>query len=199
MATRGVGLGLALLALLLTSAPALVAQDSAAVELDPRLGVPDDAPLSGPALEALTQEISSLIRCPVCQGLSVADSPTTSAVAMQDEVRRLLAAGYSGDQVLVYFETSYGEFIRLEPKAQGFNLVVWIAPFAFLLIGAALVAMRVRSSRAQLADNASRSAPRSASQSQEESQDVDHDPHNEPERDPSLEAYRQRVREEVKP
>ncbi len=189
MTIHKIGLPLAFLCLLLTSSLALAAQDPTAADLELRLGSPDDAPLSGPALDALTHEISSLIRCPVCQGLSVADSPATSAVAMKDEVRRLLAAGYSGDQVLAYFETSYGEFIRLEPKARGFNLVVWIAPLAFLLIGGALVALRVRGSRAQLAASADRPAPSGDSPSPNDSDDAG--------ADSSLEAYRQRVRREV--
>lgn len=84
------------------------------------------------------------MRCPVCQGLSVADSPTPSAVAMKAEVRQFLAAGYTDTQILTYFEQSYGEFIRLEPKAKGFNLLVWILPIAALLGGLALVIRRTR-------------------------------------------------------
>ncbi len=186
-------LRLALLCVLLLAPLALTAQAPATVELDPRLGTPENAPLSGPALDALTHEVASVIRCPVCQGLSVADSPATSAVAMKEEVRRLLAAGYSGDQVLTYFETSYGEFIRLEPKATGFNLVVWIAPLAFLLIGAVLIGLRVRSSRGPLAAHTDGTDPSVDSPSQDDSNDSD----NNPDRDPSLEAYRQRVRKEV--
>jgi len=109
------------------------------------IGQPQGTPLSGPALDRRTEELTSVMRCPVCQGLSIADSGTMIALAMKEEVRQFLAKGYTDDQILLYFEASYGEFVRLEPKAQGFNLVVWIAPVGALLVGLALVIHRLRS------------------------------------------------------
>ncbi len=108
------------------------------------IGAPEGVRLSGTELDQVTEEVSSLMRCPVCQGLSVADSPTTSALAMREEARDLLASGYTEDQVLAYFERSYGEFIRLSPKPVGFNLVVWILPFVALLAGVLVIAGRTR-------------------------------------------------------
>ena len=108
---------------------------------------PAGAPLTGEELERRTEEIASRLRCPACQALSVADSPTDSSQAMRAEIRDLLALGYSEEQVMRYFELSYGEFIRLEPKATGFNLVVWLAPIAGLLAGAGLVVARIRAAR----------------------------------------------------
>ncbi len=108
------------------------------------LGEPQGNPVSGPELERRTEELTSVMRCPVCQGLSIADSGTMIALAMKEEVRQFIAAGYTDEQILLYFEASYGEFIRLEPKPTGFNLMVWIAPIAALLLGVCLVAYRLR-------------------------------------------------------
>jgi cytochrome c-type biogenesis protein CcmH len=135
------------------------------------IGEPAASPLAGAALEGATHELASRMRCPVCQGLSVADSPADSAVAMRDEVKALLAMGFTSDQVIEYFELSYGEFIRLEPKPEGFNLLVWIVPLVALAAGITLVALRLR---------APAKSPAAAA-----------------EEDPELEAYRERVREEV--
>ncbi len=132
--------GLVGLLLLVTAAP-VTAQPAADVRQE-RIGAPAGPTLTGATLESLTEKVSSLMRCPVCQGLSVADSPTPLAAAMKNEVRDLLAAGYSRDQVLDYFEQSYGEFIRLAPHARGFNLTVWLAPLALLLLGVALILRR---------------------------------------------------------
>jgi cytochrome c-type biogenesis protein CcmH len=88
------------------------------------------------------------MRCPVCQGLSVADSHTLAAAAMRGKVERLLAAGYSESQVLAVFEASYGEFIRLSPRPAGFNLVVWAAPVLVGLAGVIVVGWRLRRARA---------------------------------------------------
>lgn len=112
-------------------------------------------PLTGPALDRATEEVASLMRCPVCQGLSVADSPSTSAVALKSEVRRLLSLGYSEDQVIAAFERSYGEFIRLEPKAEGFNWMVWLMPVLAFAAGAVMIFFRLRPRRPAPASAAS--------------------------------------------
>ena len=108
------------------------------------IGAPAGQPLSGAALDEKTMEVAALLRCPVCQGLSIADSPAAMAINMKREVRDLLAEGYSGDQVLAYFEKSYGEFVRLQPPLRGFNWLVWLAPVAALIAGLFIVIRFVR-------------------------------------------------------
>ena len=169
-ARRVVGTALAVLAICSTG---VVGQQGG---LDPRdvelLGEPAGPPLAGDELAAATEEVAGLMRCPVCQGLSVADSHTPSALAMRVKTEALLQAGYSREQVLTYFESSYGEFIRLAPRAEGFNLVVWLLPAVGLLIGGLLVWRRLRSSGGAV----------ETVQTEE---------------DPELAAYRERVRREV--
>jgi len=118
----------------------------AATQEDPRevVGAPRGPALSGPALEARTEEVGALLRCPVCQGLSVADSPASMATKMKARVRELLAAGYDEEQVIAYFERSYGEFVRLEPARRGINWLVWLAPPLALLGGLVLVRRTMR-------------------------------------------------------
>ena len=59
----------------------------------------------------------------------------------------MLALGYSEDQVIAAFERSYGEFIRLEPKAEGFNWMVWLMPIVAFAVGALLIFLRLRPQR----------------------------------------------------
>lgn len=139
------------------------------------LEAPAGKPLTGEELETRTNEVASLMRCPVCQGLSIADSPIDLAVAMKDEVHGLLALGYSEEQILNYFESSYGEFIRLAPKPTGFNLVVWIAPVLAILAGLTLVIVRIRRGSATTAAVAESTGD-----------------------DPELNDYLERVRQEAK-
>ena len=117
------------------------------------LGPPQGKPMEGDLLDKRTEEVAARMRCPVCQGLSVADSSTPAAVAMKGRVRGLLAAGYGEEQVLRYFEASYGEFIRLAPKPQGLNLVAWVLPVVVLVLAAAWLALRGRRFRATSADS----------------------------------------------
>lgn len=128
--------------------PAAAPRAPAGIERAELIGKPLGRPLTGDDLERTTEDIASKMRCPQCQGLSVADSSAPSAMAMKGEVRGFLAAGYTRDQIITYFEQAYGEFIRLEPKPEGFNLVVWAAPIAGVLLGVWLVARRLSAGRA---------------------------------------------------
>jgi cytochrome c-type biogenesis protein CcmH len=104
------------------------------------LGAPQGTPLSGTTLEQKTHEVASLLRCPVCQGMSVADSPSTVALDMKQQVRDMLARGYTQEQILGYFEQSYGQFVLLKPQ----NPLVWILPIIVLLVGVTVVVITAR-------------------------------------------------------
>lgn len=115
-------------------------------QAEPRtvVGAPRGRPLSGAALETRTQEVSSLLRCPVCQGLSVADSHAGTAQAMKAQAREMLAAGFDQEQVLAYFEHSYGGFVRLQPPLRGVNWLVWLLPVLGLVAGGFVVLRLLR-------------------------------------------------------
>ena len=95
-------------------------------------------------LEAQVREIATQLRCPVCQGLSVGDSPSELANEMRTLVREQLQQGKTPAEVLDYFAQRYGEWILLAPPKHGFNLVIWVLPFVLLPIGAAVVYLRAR-------------------------------------------------------
>jgi cytochrome c-type biogenesis protein CcmH len=108
------------------------------------VGQPKGIPLSGPLLEEQTMAISHVLRCPVCQGLAIGDSPSIMASNMKAQVRELLERGYTEEQILNYFEKSYGQFVLLKPKFQGVNALVWILPIAVLAIGFVLVVSKAK-------------------------------------------------------
>jgi cytochrome c-type biogenesis protein CcmH len=108
------------------------------------VGAPEGKPLSGETLATETNRVGGKVRCPVCQGMAVADSPAEMAVNMKAQIRELLSRGYTEAQILKYFELSYGQFVLLEPKFEGVNTLVWLLPLAVLLIGAAIVVVKVK-------------------------------------------------------
>jgi len=95
-------------------------------------------------LEARTREIASHLRCPVCQGLSIQDSPSELSQQMKQVVRDQLKAGRSPEEVKAYFVSKYGEWILLEPKPAGMNLAVYLLPLLLLLGGGGLIVVMVR-------------------------------------------------------
>lgn len=94
--------------------------------------------------EKTVYDVAAQLRCVVCQSLSVADSPSETANQMRGIIREHLAAGESPEQVRAYFVEKYGEWILLSPPKSGFNLLVWVVPFAGLGVGLVLVAVVLR-------------------------------------------------------
>jgi len=95
-------------------------------------------------LERDTRQLASELRCPVCQGLSLQDSPSELSQEMRDIIRDQLEAGKSVEEVKQYFVAKYGEWILLSPAPHGFNLTVYIAPVVLLLGGAAFLYFAAR-------------------------------------------------------
>jgi cytochrome c-type biogenesis protein CcmH len=110
----------------------------------PLLEPPAYAPPDAETARLRTRAAAKGLRCPVCQGLSVADSNADSARAMYDRIAELVEQGYSEAQVLDYFSDRYGEWVRLEPAAEGLNLIIFVLPAAVLVLGGLFLVSRSR-------------------------------------------------------
>lgn len=95
-------------------------------------------------LDDRARAIEGQLRCPTCQGLSIADSPATAAAQMRALVEQQLAAGATDDAVRAFFVARYGRWVLLDPPMAGFDLVLWLAPAVVVAIGALLVTRRAR-------------------------------------------------------
>jgi cytochrome c-type biogenesis protein CcmH/NrfF len=95
-------------------------------------------------LEARTTAVASTLRCPVCQGESIQDSPAELAKQMRQIVKERLRAGETPEQVQAYFMGRYGEWILLQPRKTGLNLLLYAWPVVLVLGGLTLVAMLVK-------------------------------------------------------
>jgi cytochrome c-type biogenesis protein CcmH/NrfF len=105
--------------------------------------------MSDSALDARTAAVASQLRCPVCQGESIQDSPSELAGEMRNLVKTQIAEGKSADEVKAYFVSKYGEWILLDPRAHGFNLVLYAAPYILLLGGLGVIIVAVKRWTAQ--------------------------------------------------
>jgi len=85
-----------------------------------------------------------MLRCPVCQGESIQESPAPLAKEMRSLVREQLAAGRSSEQVKAYFVSKYGEWILLKPAAHGMNLTVYLVPVLVIVGGAVLILVQAK-------------------------------------------------------
>jgi cytochrome c-type biogenesis protein CcmH len=109
----------------------------------------DATSIGDPVLEARYLSLTHELRCMQCQNESIADSPVGLASDLRREVRNMLLAGKSDDDVRNYMVSRYGEFILFRPRFSVRNAWLWGAPPLFLLIGLG-VAVRVVKQRAAL-------------------------------------------------
>jgi cytochrome c-type biogenesis protein CcmH len=85
--------------------------------------------------------ITSQLICPCSCGEIVSGCTCDTGKAMQAYVEGQIKEGKGKDEIEASLVAKYGEVILGAPKAEGFNLVVWIAPFAATLVGLAIAAM----------------------------------------------------------
>jgi cytochrome c-type biogenesis protein CcmH len=89
--------------------------------------------------------LQSIVRCPACEGLSVAQSNATSSIAVRHEIERRVKAGESDTSILTSLQERYGSAILLTPSGRGLGALLWIIPFAVVALGLLILRRVVRS------------------------------------------------------
>ena len=97
-----------------------------------------ETPLADPALEVRARALHAELRCPVCQGQSLADSDAGLARDLRAIVRERLAAGASDGDVLAFLAARYGDYVLLDPPVKPATYALWFGPAAVFVVGAGL-------------------------------------------------------------
>ena len=108
------------------------------------LAVLPDEVLQDQALEQRARDISSHLRCLVCQNESIDDSNAPLARDLRLIVRERLKAGDSDSEVIDYLVARYGEFVLLKPRLNAETLLLWLAPLIIIVIAASLIFWRFK-------------------------------------------------------
>jgi cytochrome c-type biogenesis protein CcmH len=103
-----------------------------------------EAQLADPQLEQRARDLSREIRCVVCQSQSVADSDADIAKEVRVIIREQIAAGKSDREIQDYLVARYGDFVLFDPPFKASTYVLWLGPFAILLLAAIGVAVFFR-------------------------------------------------------
>lgn len=106
-----------------------------------------------PAAEDRALAIGTLIRCPVCQGESIADSNAGLAQDMMGLVRQRIAEGWTDDQIIDELLASYSGSQLLDPPLTG-GAVALVAIPALVLVGGVALIVRARVAGADGGDEA---------------------------------------------
>jgi cytochrome c-type biogenesis protein CcmH len=101
----------------------------------PAYAVQPDEILADPILESRAREISTGLRCLVCQNQSIDDSDATVARDLRILIREQLQQKKSDAEVIDFVVARYGEYVLLKPRFKLSTLILWSSPFLILLSG----------------------------------------------------------------
>ena len=103
-----------------------------------------------PALQARYEHLIREFRCLQCQNETIADSNAHLAADLRREIREMIAAGKSDEEIRDFLTQRYGDFVLYRPPVQPTTWLLWSAPVLLLLIGGWAAARFVRRRRAEL-------------------------------------------------
>ena len=101
--------------------------------------VEPDEILSDPVLETRARDISTNLRCVVCQNEAIDSSNAGVARDLRLLVRERLMLGDTDSQVYDYVVARYGDFVLFKPRWKPSTYALWLAPFLGALIGLFIV------------------------------------------------------------
>ena len=96
------------------------------------------------AEEQRFHDLTTELRCVMCQNQSLADSNAPIAHDLRQEVFNLMREGRSDDEIKQHLVARYGEFVLYRPQLEAGTWLLWFGPAVVLLVGAALVVRIVR-------------------------------------------------------
>jgi cytochrome c-type biogenesis protein CcmH len=97
-----------------------------------------------PTPEDRVASLGKRIKCPVCQGVTIGESPSETAQAMMEIVREKVDEDWTDDQIIQYFEERYNTAILVDPPFSGVTLAVYLLPVVALAFGLGLILSRRR-------------------------------------------------------
>ncbi len=109
--------------------------------------------VADPALEARVMALAVELRCLVCQNQTIADSHADLAVDLRRQIRTMLLAGKSDDQIRRYMTDRYGDFVLYKPPLKATTVLLWTGP-PLLLLGALAALFLALRRRQRAADDA---------------------------------------------
>ena len=119
----------------------------------------DKAPaFEDPVQQARYERLARELRCLVCRSETIADSNAQLAIDLRRQLRELMAAGKSDEEILKYMTDRYGDYVRYKPPVSPRTWLLWAAP-VLLLIGGGTAAAIVISRKSKLPNDTDPSDP----------------------------------------
>ena len=104
-----------------------------------------EAAFQDPVRQARYEHLTNELRCLVCQNQSVADSAAGLAGDLRRQVKEMIAADKTDDEIKRFMTDRYGDFVLYDPPLSARTFLLWAAPVLLLALtlgGAARVIMK---------------------------------------------------------
>lgn len=89
-----------------------------------------DSPEQRELFTALTHEY----RCLKCQNQTIASSNADLADDLRNEIHAMVLQGKSRQEIDTYLLDRYGDFVLYKPRFKASTVLLWLGPFALLLL-----------------------------------------------------------------
>lgn len=109
-----------------------------------------EAPLlaEDPVVEKRLIGISEELRCLVCQNESLAGSRAELALDLRREIRTLIKADKTDAEIMDFMVSRYGDYVRYRPPFNPLTWLLWLGPFALLIVALVVLVRMARNSQA---------------------------------------------------
>jgi cytochrome c-type biogenesis protein CcmH len=104
-----------------------------------------------PEQEVRFAQLTTELRCLVCQNQNLADSDAPLAHSLREEIYEMMMAGQDNEQIKTFLVDRYGDFVLYRPEVKGNTLLLWLLPAILLGLGAIALFFTVRSRNRKLA------------------------------------------------
>jgi cytochrome c-type biogenesis protein CcmH len=95
----------------------------------------DTYQLTDPDQQKVYETLTAELRCLVCQNQNIADSNAELAGDLRRQVYEMLQQGKSKAEIVDFMTARYGDFVLYNPPFKAKTGMLWLGPFAFLIVG----------------------------------------------------------------
>jgi cytochrome c-type biogenesis protein CcmH len=112
----------------------------------------DQAPaFDDPVQQERYERLSRELRCLQCRSESIADSNVKLAADLRRQLRELIAAGKTDQEIFTYMTDRYSDYVLFKPPVKPRTWLLWAAP-VLLVLGGGITAAIVISRKSKLPD-----------------------------------------------
>ena len=94
---------------------------------------------TAPTAEQRVDALAASIKCPFCNGESLAESSAGVAADYRALIAERVSAGFSDDEIRQEFADNFGDAFILDTPTDGWAIALWLAPILILGVGVGVI------------------------------------------------------------